>query len=227
MNDDPARTPLSPERIELAALALIDRDGLGAFSIRKLGADLGCTAMSLYHYYPSKGHLIDALTDRVMGELLPLPPPELPWRERLRQVAIAWRRMALGHPGFFPIISTHRLNTPKCLVVLDGLIALVTSGGASAEDGARLFRAIGYYLTGAGLDEISGYDRGPTTVTPVAPDMMARAFPHVVAAAPWFVPEAREATFLAGLDALLDGWGPAQRRPASSASEPSSEGSNS
>jgi len=45
---------LSHDSIRAAALALIDRDGLAAFSIRKLGAELGCEGMALYWYYASK-----------------------------------------------------------------------------------------------------------------------------------------------------------------------------
>ena len=50
--------------------------------------------MSLYHYYPSKEHLMDALTDRVVAEMLPPmePGPELAWRDRAAAAAIAWRR---------------------------------------------------------------------------------------------------------------------------------------
>ena len=33
-----------------------------------------------------------------------------------------------------------------------------------------------------------------------------RDYPHVVASAAFFAPAAREETFLAGLDALIDGW---------------------
>jgi AcrR family transcriptional regulator len=200
------RAPLSPERIETAALALIEREGLAGFSIRKLGSALGCTAMSLYHWYPSKGHLMDALIDRVARDLMPLPPRELAWRERVRRAALGWRRMALDRPGFFQFVATHRMNTPTCLVWLDAILALVREGTASDEDAARLFRVVGYYLTGSALEETAGYARGPSTVRPVAPELMARDFPHVVASAPWFASEAREATFLAGLDALLDGW---------------------
>ena len=68
------RLPLTADRIELTALEVIEREGLAGFSLRKLAAALGCTAMSLYHHYPSKGHLMDALIDRVVGELMPLPP---------------------------------------------------------------------------------------------------------------------------------------------------------
>ena len=55
------RVALTRERIEIEALALIDADGIDAFSTRKLGARLGCEAMSIYHHFPSKAHILDAL----------------------------------------------------------------------------------------------------------------------------------------------------------------------
>src|SRR5207237_189779 len=52
------RSALSRDRIVTAALALIERDGLASFSIRKLGDSLGVEAMSVYHYFRSKRHLL-------------------------------------------------------------------------------------------------------------------------------------------------------------------------
>ena len=207
------RPPLSPEGIETAALALINREGLAGFSMRKLGAELGCEAMSLYHYFPSTGHLMDALIDRIARQYLPMPAGSLPWRERLRAFCIRWRAVALANPGFFGFLATHRMNTPTALRAIDGVIALIREGTASDEEAARLFRALGYYLMGAGLDETAGYSRGPSTVAPVPAAEMARDYPAVTAAAPWFAPAAREATFLMGLDAFLDGWLGARGQP--------------
>jgi AcrR family transcriptional regulator len=226
----PERIPLSTERIETAALALIEREGLAGFSIRKLAGSLGCTAMGLYHYFPSKGHLMDALIDRVIGEM-PAPPGDLPWKVRLRALAIGWRRQVLSRPALALYVATHRMNTPRSLAWLESVLALIREGCASDAEAARMLRAIGYYLMGAVLDETAGYSRGPSTVTPVPDEVMARDYPNVVAAAPHFVPAAREATFLAGLDALIDGWVAARpnrgQAPEPSAPTPSSEGSNS
>jgi AcrR family transcriptional regulator len=204
--ENPGRLPLTADRIEAAAIEVIGREGLAGFSLRKLAGVLGCTAMSLYHHYPSKGHLMDALIDRVVGGLMPVPSRELPWRERVRRVALDWRRMALGHPALVPFIATHRMNTPRTLAYLEAVIGLFRDGAASDEEAARMFRAVGYYLSGAVLDETAGYARGPSTVAPVPEEVMVRDYPHVVAVAPFFAPEARERTFLAGLDALVDGW---------------------
>ena len=53
------RVPLlSRERIRETALELIDRDGLPELSMRKLAAELGVQAASLYGHYPTKDDLL-------------------------------------------------------------------------------------------------------------------------------------------------------------------------
>src|SRR3569833_1382774 len=92
---------LSREAVAAAALALIDREGIDALSFRRLGQELGCEAMSLYHYFPSKAHLLDAVIDSVFGTLV-LPPPDRDWIGRLRKACRSYRAMALAHPKLYP-----------------------------------------------------------------------------------------------------------------------------
>jgi AcrR family transcriptional regulator len=201
-----SKEPLSAERIELAALELIEAEGLAAFSTRKLAGVLGCEAMSIYHYFPSKGHLMDALVDRVMGkEMSVLAPGAAPWREQIERSAHEWRRMALKHPSFFGYLALHRLNTPTTLTWLNGMIATFGEMGASDEVAARMFRAMGYYMTGALLDETAGYARGPSTVAPVPDDVMAERYPAVQRAGRWFASKEHAKTFSEGLRVILDG----------------------
>src|SRR5690349_20169391 len=85
-------TRLSRERIADAAMALVDRDGLEALSFRNLGAVLGCEAMSIYHHFPSKAHLMDALIDLMLAEITIQPAAEQPdWIARLRHTANSFR----------------------------------------------------------------------------------------------------------------------------------------
>jgi AcrR family transcriptional regulator len=188
--------------MESAALDLIERDGLEAFSIRRLAEVLGCQAMSLYHHYPSKAHLMDAMLDRVIRSA-PFPPSDLPWRDRLSIVARDFRRLAMAHRNFFPFMATHRMNTAAGLRWLNQAIGVLREGGFDEETAARLFRVFGYYLMGAGLDEASGYERGPSSATPVSDADVARDFPNVAAAGRVFQPAEREATFELGLAIFL------------------------
>ena len=197
------RTPLTSDSIERAALALIDEQGLEAFSTRKLGERLGCEAMSIYHHFPSKAHLLDALVDRVVREN-PLPPAELAPMERMREFARGWRAMALRHPGFYPVLSVHRMNSATGVAYLDQILSTLRSGGLERERAARLFRIIGYYIMGAALDEISGYGRGPSSLNPISDAELAARFPAIAEAGRFFKPGNFEKTFELGLDLLLE-----------------------
>lgn len=200
------KEPLSAERIELAALELIEAEGLAAFSTRKLAGVLGCEAMSIYHYFPSKGHLMDALVDRVIGqEMSVLVPGAAPWRHQIEQSAYEWRAMALKHPNFFGYLALHRLNTPTSLTWLNGMIGTFAAAAANEEVAVRMFRAMGYYFTGALLDETAGYARGPSTVAPVPDDVMAERYPAVLRAGRWFASKEHAKTFADGLRVFLDG----------------------
>lgn len=197
------RARLTRERIELEALALIEEAGLPAFSFRKLAMRLGCEPMSLYHHHASKAHLLDALLDRVIGEL-PAPPPPGPWRDRLGTMARDFRAMAWRHPAFFRYLALHRLNTPTALQWLDGALTAFREAGLDDEAATRLFRAFGYYITGAALDETSGYARGPSAVEPPSSETVVRDFPAVAAAGRWFQPAEVATTFELGLEAMLE-----------------------
>lgn len=204
--DKKPRESLSRERIEVAALDLIEADGLAAFSTRRLATALGCEAMSIYHYFPSKGHLMDALVDRVVGnELTVLDPVLGHWRSQVEISLREWRDMALKHRSFFSYLALHRFNTPTSLRWLNGILGLMGSLGLPPGRGVRLFRVIGYYVNGAMMDETAGYSRGPSTIEPVPDEVMQRDYPEVVKAGRFFVPEAREETFEVGLRILLDG----------------------
>ena len=194
--------PLTRARIVAAALDEIAADGLAALSTRKLGLRLGCEAMSIYHHFPSKQHLLDALVDDAIGSI-PAPAANLAPMARLRECVVAYRAMAHRQPALYPLIAVHRLNTPTGVCYIESVLALLADVLPDAELAARHFRVLGYYLTGAALDETSGYAQGPSAAEPVAGDFIAAHCPHLAASAAFFQPAHWQATFELGLDALL------------------------
>lgn len=197
------RGKLSREMIEGAAFEVIEREGLSGFSMRKLAARLGCEAMSIYHHFPSQTHLYEALVDRLIGSIK-MPDPDLPWRERMRMAVLDYRRLGREHPAFAIYLLSYRMNSPTCLAYLNGIIGLFNDGGFDQEMAARLFRAIGYYLGGAVLDETAGYAKGPSAVTTVSEEELVRDFPNVAAAGRYFRMTEFDKTFDLGLEMLLD-----------------------
>jgi AcrR family transcriptional regulator len=195
---------LTREGVAAAALALVDREGIEALSYRRVAEAIGCEAMSLYHYFPSKAHLIDAVIDLVFGEL-EVPPQGGAWLDRVRKAAWNYRAMALGHPKLYPLMAVHRMNTRVGVRKLDEIIGLFRAGGFDDATAAKLFRDFGYYITGAALDEAAGYAKGPSAAEPVSDAEIARDCPNLAAVALYFKPEHFESTFAQGLELLLDG----------------------
>jgi AcrR family transcriptional regulator len=198
------REPLSRERIVERAFALIEGEGLEAFSIRGLAGALGCEAMSIYHYFPSKVALFDAMLDKMVSEA-DLGADDLPWIERLRGAAQAYRAIAHRYPHFFRYAVVHRMNTRTGLAFIERILAIFVDAGFDLEATARYFRAFSYYVSGAALDEAAGYGRGPSAAEPVPDEEARRDFPLVAAVNPYFKPGSYERTFEVGLDMLLAG----------------------
>jgi AcrR family transcriptional regulator len=194
--------PLSRERIVAAALDEIADAGLAAFSTRRLGQRLGCEAMSIYHHFPSKQHLLDALVEHAISSVeVPEPGPDL--EARTRTALDSYRAMARRWPALFPLVAVHRLNTPVGVRFIESVLRLIHAKMGDDELAARHFRAMGYYLIGACLEETAGYARGPSAAEPVDDAFVACECPRLVAAAPYFQAAHWDATWKLGVDALL------------------------
>lgn len=198
-----AAPALTRERIVAAALAEIETVGLAAFSTRGLGKRLGCEAMSIYHHFANKQHLLDALVDHAIASV-EIPPAGLTPMDRLRSAAHAYRAMAHRHPALFPLVAVHRLNTPTGVAFIEAVLEMLHANLRDDEAAARHFRTLGYFLVGAGLDETAGYAQGPSAAEPVSEAFILGRCPRLTAAAPWFQRAQWDATFELGVEGILD-----------------------
>src|SRR6266702_7576911 len=83
---EPARRPLTRERILHVGLRLIDQQRLEAFTMRKLAQELGVDPMSIYRHFENKDALLDGVADMLWGEV-ELPGRETGWEALLRSIA--------------------------------------------------------------------------------------------------------------------------------------------
>src|SRR5258708_16715765 len=96
---DAPRPALSRASIVAAAIAIADAEGIDAVSIRRVAAELGTRAMSLYTYIARKEDLLDLMSDEINAELL--IEGELPahWRRAVSQVSRRYPPTLLPPPG--------------------------------------------------------------------------------------------------------------------------------
>src|SRR5512144_1744010 len=104
---------LSRERVLAGALELVDREGLSALSMRRLGAELDVEAMALYRYAAGKDALLDGLVEalylELAGRLAAGPGADddaASWRTELHRIARATYEVCMAHPHVVPLLTT-------------------------------------------------------------------------------------------------------------------------
>jgi AcrR family transcriptional regulator len=94
----PKRKPqLTREKIAMVALAIADKEGFEAVSMRRVAQELKAGTMSLYYYVEGKDDLIAAMDDALMGEIL-LPSVPKDWRRAMTEIAKRTRAVFMRHP---------------------------------------------------------------------------------------------------------------------------------
>src|SRR5262245_26008166 len=119
---------LSRERILKAALAIVDREGLDAISMRRVGDALGVEAMSLYNHVANKAAILDGIFESILEEL-PVAPRASSWRAILRERARSLRAVLGRHPNALPIVATRVAVTRVSLAYLETILALLRVAG--------------------------------------------------------------------------------------------------
>jgi AcrR family transcriptional regulator len=149
-----------------AALEIIDRDGAGGLSMRRLARAVNRDPMVLYRHAPNKAALLDGVAEMVLAQLK-VDPADPDWAAQLRVIARDYRRLALAHPHVVPLLVTRPLATPLglrpqgTLRPLEDVLALLTRAGFSGPDALHIYRALFGFLHGHVLNELQELVENP------------------------------------------------------------------
>src|SRR6201996_2892496 len=97
--EDGERTRLTRSAVTERALALADRLGLEALTIRKLATELGVTPMALYWHFRGKEELLEGLAERVWSEIDISVDPAAAWPDQLRGLLESLLAVLRAHPA--------------------------------------------------------------------------------------------------------------------------------
>lgn len=148
------RRPLSRERILKAALALVDKDGIDALSMRNLAAKLSVEAMSLYKHVANKDAVLDGLVEIILREM-EIPPVGTPWREAMRRRAGSVRQTIMRHPWASVLIESRTAPGEARLRYADTVLSILNTAGFSPEVQYRAFGMLDSYVYGFVLQEVN------------------------------------------------------------------------
>jgi TetR/AcrR family transcriptional regulator, tetracycline repressor protein len=193
------REPLTRERILRAALAIADREGLDAVSMRGVGAALGVEAMSLYNHVPNKAALLDGLHERILEEM-DRPRSARTWTAYARHQARALRRVLRAHPNAVVLFATRPATTPAALVRLEQYLAVLAADGFKPLDALEVVQCVSAFVVGHTLRTVA-----PSSAAPAYATLDPERFRHVRRAAASLDRYDAEKEFERGLDALLRG----------------------
>lgn len=146
---DDSGVPLKREKIVSTALALVDRDGLNALSMRRLGAELGVDPMAVYYHIPNKQALLDAIVEAVMAGIdLSVDHPEDPAEERILSAAHAYLDAMLAHVNALPIVLSRGPATAAALRPVELLIGVLRDAGLPPAEAFAGMNAIAAAVRG-------------------------------------------------------------------------------
>jgi AcrR family transcriptional regulator len=140
--DDGDRTRLTKAAVVDRALALVDKSGLDALTIRKLATELGVTPMALYWHFRSKEELLDGLAERLWGEIDLSVDRDAPWTEQIRGLFESLLRVLRAHSAA-PTLLLHskRVNSEAALGAMELTLDILRTAGFSPEDASAAARS--------------------------------------------------------------------------------------
>ena len=147
VSKDTPREALNRDRILLAAVALADRDGVEAASMRKIAGELGVVPMALYKHVANKDELLDGMVDVIVDEIDP-PLSDADWKTAMRERILSARRVLLRHPWASQVIETRTQPTPALMGYMDSMIGIFLAGGFTIDLTHHAMHAMGSRMMG-------------------------------------------------------------------------------
>ena len=199
------RAPLNRERIIDAAVRFADEHGVDELSMRKLGAELGVEAMSLYNHVANKDEILDGMIDHVFTTI-PLPDPKEDWRVSVRSTGLAAMEQFTAHPWVVNLLMQRGNFGNASLVFMNQVLGILRAAGFSDEDTHHAWQMLASHTMGYAFQQSSGspHEKDWNGLEEQLTRLGDR-FPHVVALAPLLADCEFGSEYAFGLEIIISG----------------------
>ena len=144
------------EPVVRAALRLLDREGLDGFTLRKVAAEIGVQAPTLYWRFRNKQDLVDEMATQVLldvgGELARAPLPQA-WPELTRLVARTLRAMLLRYRDGARMVAGTRVRSPEVYRVMEASLRVFADQGIAPDEAALCFKTVTDFVIGFTIEQ--------------------------------------------------------------------------
>ncbi|MEU5553610.1 MULTISPECIES: TetR/AcrR family transcriptional regulator [unclassified Micromonospora] len=209
------RSTVTREHIIEAATRIADEESIEALTIRRLAADVGSGAMTLYSYFRNKEEILDAIADHVLGGFTLPPAEETEPRAVVQSLASAFLRMMREHPSIVRLFTTRVTTSPDSLRgAMEAVVGRLREVGFEGREAVQAYGLIVHYTLG-----FASYQAPRPWGKPDLPDveelcrqrthfysaLPLAEFPNLVSLAGDVTTLPSDEQFQFGLDCLLDG----------------------
>jgi TetR/AcrR family transcriptional regulator, tetracycline repressor protein len=152
----PRQKALDRDVVLAEALALLDRDGPDALTMRGLAAALQVSPMALYNHVSGREDLLRGVAERLVAEV-EFACEDADWRERLRFCFRQLRATILAHPGAVRLMEQLDQAPLAVFSLMDVALEALEMAGLRGKDPLRAY----FLLTNFTMGQVSYEVRGP------------------------------------------------------------------
>ena len=205
------RPALTKDQIISKAIELADKGGINALSMRKLAAELGIKAMSLYYYFATKDELIAQMADKLVTNI-DFGDDDIASDWRTIMLTRASSAMALFRKhGWLPFVLDSQVHSGiQRLEYLNKYLGTLRKAGFPIELSIRVTSVIDSYIYGycLQLTHVSDSEKPPEELAEdFSQNLDASRFPFLTEATALVMEHGYDenADFLFGLNVILNG----------------------
>ncbi|MEU6828863.1 TetR/AcrR family transcriptional regulator C-terminal domain-containing protein [Nocardia beijingensis] len=202
----PRPRSLTTADLAAAALAVLDREGLSALTMRAVAKELGMATMALYRYVRDRDELEVLIADQVFAAIDTTLPDGSDWRERVTVLLENIRNGFSAHPAAVPIVLRRRQSAVESLRVMETMLAVLTEGGFTGRARVIAQRTLIAFLIG--YLQNKHYAPLPGEGTIVLAELPPEKYPHLAQTAGQAKGMSADDEFRGGVEIVLRGLRP-------------------
>jgi AcrR family transcriptional regulator len=145
----------SRAEITQAAIALADRAGLDAVSMRQVAAELGTGAASLYRYLDNREDLLDLMVDATGAEFT-WAPPTGDWLADLVSLGEQARAIMRRHPWLPALMLSRPVLGPRGVALMEHVLDVLAGHPAGLEAKLEAFAMLNAVTALFAQNELAG-----------------------------------------------------------------------
>jgi len=143
-----AGAPLTVDKVLATARKMIENDGVEAFSMRKLAAELGVGTPTVYWHVGNRDELFNRLIEEITDQFGRITPHGHTPTERIASISNSLLREVRAHPQLIALSSTQGRGEAIFTKAQAVLAHEVTAGGLHGEDAAFAVETVLIHLGG-------------------------------------------------------------------------------